>query len=138
MGPNKVGGGAQALELNGLSWGTVAFWDRVVTEAAPGTCVLEAGEGHLRLGRLALCGRPAPSAVARSLQGRLDSWHRRRWHCQESGALAKCGQNDERPTQPHTSPTRDLGLGNLLPFTLGPEQSWVSSASAKPTSFSSH
>lgn len=63
-GANKVGGGAQALELNGLSWGTGAFWDRMVIEAAPGTCVLEAGEGHLRLGRLALCGRPAPSAAA--------------------------------------------------------------------------
>lgn len=64
MGPNKVEGGAQALELNGLSWGTGAFWDRMVIEASLRTCVLEAGEGHLRLGRLRLCARPAPSAAA--------------------------------------------------------------------------
>lgn len=103
--------------------------------AACGTYVLEAAEGQLRSGRLRYAG-PPPSAVARSLQGRLDSWHRRRWRCQESGALARRGQNNERPAQPHTSPTRDLG--HLLPFTLGPEQPRVSSASAKTSSFSSH
>lgn len=144
MGPSKVGGrGSQGMEHNGLYWGMGAFWERsalaapMVIEAAHGTCVLEAGESQLRSGRLRLCAGPPPSsAAAGSLQGRLDSWHRRHWRCQESGALARCGHNNERPARPHTSPTRDLG--NRLPFNLRPEQPWVPSASAQPTSFSSH
>lgn len=65
--------------------------DRSRAPECPGACVLEGGEGPLRLGTLRLCAGLPPSAGARNLQGRLDSWHRRRWHCQESGALASGG-----------------------------------------------
>lgn len=39
--------------------------------------------------RLWLWAGPPPFAAAQSLQGQLDSLHRRHWHCQESGALAR-------------------------------------------------
>ena len=107
----------------------------LVIEARP----LAAHEAHILeewIGRLRLYAGPPPSAAARSLQGRLGSWHRTRWRCQESGALAKHGEDGEKLTQSGTSPTKDLG--NLLPLTTQPEQSWIPSASAKPTSFPSH
>lgn len=64
MGFSKVGGGVTGFGTQWLYRGMGAFRERMVIEAAHGTCVLEAGEGHLRLGRLRLCARPAPFAAA--------------------------------------------------------------------------
>lgn len=58
MGPNKVREGSQNTEHNGLYWERSTLPALMVIEAAHGTCVLEAGEGHLRSGRLRLCAGP--------------------------------------------------------------------------------
>ena len=141
MKSNKIWGGGYRVWSTMTSTGELELFREepppclLVIEARPlaahGAHVLDEG-----VGRLKLYAGPPPSAAARSLQGRLDSWHRTRWRCQESGALAKHGEDGERPTQPGTSPTKDLG--NLLPLTMEPAQSWIPSASAKPTSFPSH
>lgn len=117
MGPNKVGEGSQSTKHNGLYWERSTLPALMVIRSCPWDLCLGGRRGPPQVRETEVVCWAHPSAAAWSLQGQLDSWHRRRWHCQESRVLARRGHNDEMLTWPHTSPIRNRG--NILPLTWG-------------------